>query len=233
MSDSNIDGLRDCADFESRTNRGLDVHSRNTGGYALKSLLDFCFALLAIVFFAPFMIVVAILIFAHDRGPVFFIQERIGQGGRKFPCLKFRTMVVNAQERLDSLLAESPEARIEWRAQQKLRNDPRITRVGRFLRTTSLDELPQFFNVLFGQMSVVGPRPIVEDEVPKYSTDFSTYNSVKPGVTGLWQVSGRSDTSYRERVSLDVQYVNSMSLLTDMSIILKTVSIVLNGRGAC
>jgi len=201
-------------------------------GYLIKPVFDVLFAALAVVFFAPFMLIVAAMIYYHDRGPVFFAHERVGQGGRKFRCLKFRTMVIDAQDRLDRLLAESPEARTEWQIQQKLRNDPRITGVGRFLRATSLDELPQFINVLLGQMSVVGPRPIVDSEIAKYSSDFGAYASVKPGVTGLWQVRGRSETSYGERVEFDVQYVNNMSLALDMQIILKTISVVLNGRGA-
>lgn len=232
MRDSNIERLHELAAVGTGGKHILESAEPERTGYLIKPVFDILFSALAIAFFAPFMLIVAALIYYNDRGPIFFAHERIGLGGRKFRCLKFRTMVVDAQDRLDRLLAECPDARTEWQIQQKLRKDPRITGVGRFLRATSLDELPQFFNVVFGQMSVVGPRPIVESEIAKYSSDFATYASVKPGVTGLWQVRGRSDTSYSERVELDVQYVSNMSFNLDLWIILKTISVVLNGRGA-
>jgi len=232
MRDFKIETLHQYAAVGADAKHSLEPDKLEKTGYLIKPVFDLVFAALAVAFFAPFMLVVAVLIYAQDRGPIFFVHERVGRGGRKFRCLKFRTMVTDSQARLDRLLAESPEARSEWEVQQKLRNDPRITGVGRFLRATSLDELPQFFNVLFGQMSVVGPRPIVDSEIAKYSSDFVAYASVKPGVTGLWQVMGRSDTSYSERVHLDVQYVNNMNFIMDLRIILKTISVVLNGRGA-
>jgi len=232
MSKTNIVSLSDVGARVTDVARISGRGAPKRAGYALKAIFDVVFAVLAITFFAPFMVIAAILIFAQDRGPVFIVQKRIGHKGKVFGCLKFRTMVVDAQERLEQLLAECPTARAEWAARQKLRDDPRITRIGQFLRTTSLDELPQFFNILLGDMSVVGPRPIVKDEIVKYGGAFSAYSSVKPGVTGMWQVSGRSDTSYEERVELDVEYVNDVNFKTDISIILKTVSVVLGGRGA-
>jgi undecaprenyl-phosphate galactose phosphotransferase len=167
-----------------------------------------------------------------DGGPVLFAHERLGVGGRRFKCLKFRTMVADSSQVLADVLENDPVAAAEWSATQKLRNDPRITPIGRFLRNTSLDEVPQLFNILMGDMSLVGPRPIVEAEVPRYERDISFYYAARPGVTGLWQVSGRSNTTYDQRVRLDVWYVKNWSLWHDVAILMKTVPAILLRRGA-
>ncbi|MEM3434110.1 MAG: sugar transferase, partial [Candidatus Methanomethyliaceae archaeon] len=165
-------------------------------------------------------------------GPVLFRHRRLGLGGREFWCYKFRTMHVNAEEVLQKLLASDPALRAEWERDFKLRNDPRVTRVGRLLRRTSLDELPQIFNVLKGEMSLVGPRPIVEKEVPRFGLFASDYFSVRPGVTGLWQVSGRNDTGYEHRVRLESWYVRNWSLWLDLTVLIRTIGVVLARRGA-
>lgn len=195
--------------------------------------VDILGALLALVLVAPLMLLVALAVRLDSAGPVLFAHRRIGRGGQGFACYKFRTMVVNADERLQALLARDPGASAEWAATHKLRQDPRITGVGRFLRRTSLDELPQLFNVLAGSMSLVGPRPIVAGEVVRYGRRFAHYCRVRPGITGLWQVNGRSNTSYRRRVAMDVIYVYRRSLRLNWLIIVKTLPAVLLRRGSC
>jgi exopolysaccharide production protein ExoY len=195
-------------------------------------LIDIVGAAGALLFFLPLLIFIALLVLVTSRGSVFFGQQRIGRGGRMFTCYKFRSMVVDAEHRLQELLATDPEAQREWLRDHKLRRDPRITRIGNFLRRSSLDELPQFFNVLRGEMSLVGPRPIVVGEIARYGRYLGSYASVKPGLTGLWQVSGRSNTSYRRRVAMDVAYARAKSLRLDMSILLATVPAVVGGRGS-
>jgi len=195
-------------------------------------IFDIVFSLGAILFFAPLMIVIAIAIMLFDPGPIFFSQQRIGKCAKLFRCLKFRTMVVDAEARLAELLSNSPAARAEWEAEQKLRKDPRITPLGVFLRRSSLDELPQLFNVLMGDMSLVGPRPIVIDEVSRYGRYFGNYCTVRPGITGLWQVSGRSDVKYRRRVALDVSYIRSKDLFFNLKILYLTIPNVLLSRGS-
>jgi exopolysaccharide production protein ExoY len=199
---------------------------------AFKWLFDRVFAAAALVFFLPFFAVVAGLILLKDGRPLFFAHERVGKDGRRFKCYKFRTMVRDADRRIAEILAKDPIAAMEWKATQKLTNDPRVHCMGRFLRKTSLDELPQFFNVLRGDMSVVGPRPIVADEAVHYGEHYVDYLAMRPGITGLWQVSGRSDTSYDERVALDVKYANNRTTLQDLSIIGKTIRVVLSCAGA-
>jgi lipopolysaccharide/colanic/teichoic acid biosynthesis glycosyltransferase len=189
-------------------------------------------ALLALVFLAPLLIGIALLIYLQDGGPPVFAHRRIGRGGRHFRCLKFRSMAVDAEERLADLLARDAEARAEWEQDHKLRNDPRVTRLGAFLRKSSLDELPQLFNVLRGEMSLVGPRPIVDAEAVKYGRRFEHYCAVKPGITGLWQVSGRNDTSYRTRVALDSLYARRRNALLDAKVLVATVPAVLIARGS-
>ena len=197
-----------------------------------KRTLDIIGAGLGLVLLAPFFLVVALLVRA-DGGPAFFAHQRVGRGGRLFGCLKFRSMVIDSQARLEALLASDPAARTEWEATRKLKNDPRITPIGRFLRSTSLDELPQLINVLRGDMSLVGPRPVQEAEIDRYyGASAAHYMAVRPGITGLWQVSGRSETSYESRVALDVAYVSRPSLLADLSILLRTPVAVLSRRGA-
>jgi exopolysaccharide production protein ExoY len=194
--------------------------------------MNLVLALVALVFLAPVMLTVALAVFLQDGGPVVFSHRRIGRGGRYFHCFKFRSMAIDAEERLAELLAHDPMARAEWAQDHKLRNDPRVTRLGAFLRRTSLDELPQLFNVLRGEMSLVGPRPIVDAEVVKYGRRFESYCAVKPGITGLWQVSGRNDTTYRARVALDCIYARQRSVLLDGMIIAATIPAVLMRRGS-
>jgi len=200
-------------------------------GETSKRLLDVVGALALALLLSPLLLFVG-LILARDRGPIIYSHPRTGRHGKTFGCLKFRTMVPNADEVLRDLLHQDPQLQSEWRRDHKLRNDPRITAIGRFLRRTSLDELPQLWNVLKGDMSLVGPRPVVRDEWQRYGRRLDTYLAAKPGVTGLWQVMGRSDSCYRRRVALDSYYVRKRSLLLDVSILLRTVKVVLWGRGA-
>lgn len=193
---------------------------------------DIVFAGIAFLVLLPVLLLVSLAIMLSSPGPVLFVHHRVGRGGKTFPCLKFRSMVVDSQARLERLLAESPEARLEWAQDQKLRSDPRITMVGAFLRKTSLDELPQLINILAGHMSIVGPRPIIDQEVPRYGPRFAAYCSVRPGLTGLWQVSGRNEVSYDTRVRLDAYYALRKSVLYDMNICFRTVPAVLARRGS-
>jgi len=199
-----------------------------------KRMFDIVFSLFAILITLPIMIPIAIIIKLTDGGSVLFGHNRVGYRGREFKVLKFRSMYPDAEERLKKILEEDPKAREEWEKTFKLKNDPRVTPIGKFLRKTSLDELPQFFNVLKGDMSVVGPRPVVKEELEKYYKDKAKYYlSVKPGITGYWQVEGRSDVEdYQERVNMDVWYVENQSFLLDLKIILKTVWVMLTGKGA-
>ena len=196
-----------------------------------KVAADVILCTLLLVVLAPVMGAIAIAV-ALDGGPVLFTHERIGKGGRRFYCFKFRSMVVSADEVLNKCFSSDPVAREEWLATQKLTNDPRVTRVGRFLRATSLDELPQLFNVLRLEMSLVGPRPIVENELPRYGRSITYYLQARPGVTGLWQVSGRSNTSYARRVALDAWYVKSWRFWRDVGILFRTIPAVLRREGA-
>jgi len=194
---------------------------------------DVVIALAALVFLMPLMAVIALLVMAlGGRGPVIFAQERIGRDGKLFRCLKFRSMIDRADDRLAVLLNSCPESRMAWERDQKLRNDPRITPIGRLLRKTSLDELPQFWNVLMGDMSIVGPRPIVDSERCRYGRYFGYYMMTKPGITGLWQISGRNDVSYRRRVAMDVAFARSRSPGLYFKILFMTVPAVLLARGS-
>ncbi len=175
--------------------------------------------------------VIALLI-KLDGGPIFYSQRRIGLHGRAFNCLKFRSMVPGADARLEELLACDPAARAQWESFQKLAEDPRVTRVGKFIRATSLDELPQLINVWRGEMSVVGPRPILADQVALYGGDFRTYCAMRPGITGLWQISGRANRTFADRVQLDVHYAREWSVINDLKIILLTIPAVFARRGA-
>ncbi|MBU1362176.1 MAG: sugar transferase [Gammaproteobacteria bacterium] len=194
--------------------------------------LDIVIALAVLLFIAPLMLVIAGLIKLQDGGPALFRQSRIGHGGEAFYCLKFRTMVTDAEVRLNALLARDPEVRREWELDHKLRKDPRITALGAFLRKSSLDELPQLFNVLKGEMSLVGPRPIVTAEIPRYGRWFAYYCAVRPGVTGLWQVNGRNNVSYRRRVALDVLYARTVGVRRYVQIMAATVPAVLLRSGS-
>lgn len=212
--------------------RGPDPSHSSKLRSAMLRLLDVTIALLALLFFLPLLVIISVLILVTDPGPVIFAHKRIGHGGKPFYCLKFRSMAVDAKERLEALLAADPRARKEWLLNQKLRDDPRITRIGAVLRKTSLDELPQLLNVLRGDMSLVGPRPIVVDEIERYGRYFTHYCRVRPGITGLWQVSGRSDVSYRRRVAFDVVYTRSYSVALNTKILLFTIPCVLRQRGS-
>lgn len=217
------------AEVESRDG---PAHQGARRGVGAKRAFDVCAASAILVFALPAMFFIMVLMFSTDRGPVLFSHERIGQNGKRFRCLKFRSMVVNSQEALRRHLELFPLARAEWEATQKLRDDPRITRLGRFLRVTSLDELPQLINVIRGDMSLVGPRPIVQDEVVRYADEIEHYAAVRPGITGLWQVSGRSDVDYDQRVRLDTRYVREWSFFGDLVILLKTVKVVILRSGS-
>lgn len=218
------------------TNSNRSSHSFAPGTYAVggfrKRALDFCVALVAIVLLCPILVIVAVAIKIFDGGPVFFSHRRVGFGARPFSCLKFRTMVMDADVRLQTYLRSNPEAAEEWNATRKLRDDPRVTLIGGALRRSSLDELPQLFNVLRGDMSLVGPRPIVADEAKRYGRDVFTYLSVRPGLTGAWQVNGRSDVSYAERVRMDVEYCTTWSSVKDLIIMLRTIPVLFSGRGS-
>ncbi|MBU6406829.1 MAG: sugar transferase [Alphaproteobacteria bacterium] len=194
--------------------------------------IDIVSSLAGLVFLAPLYLTIAIAIMIFDPGPVLFGHERVGRQGRTFKCWKFRSMVLDSKQRLQSLLASDPAAAQEWAATQKLSNDPRITPLGRFLRKTSLDELPQFWNVLCGDMSLVGPRPITREELDRYGRDRRYYLVVRPGISGLWQISGRSQSSYEERVALDRRYVETWSFWRDLKIVAMTIPAVLMSRGA-
>jgi Undecaprenyl-phosphate galactose phosphotransferase WbaP len=189
-------------------------------------------ALLILTLLAPVMALVAFLIWRRDGAPVLFAHYRVGHDGKLFRCLKFRSMYRESEQMLADLLARDPKARAEWARDQKLRDDPRVTPVGKFLRHTSLDELPQLLNVLRGEMSLVGPRPITVDELTRYGPVRWHYLSVRPGITGLWQVSGRNDTTYDERVALDRNYVEERSLWLDVLILLRTVRVLVARDGA-
>jgi Undecaprenyl-phosphate galactose phosphotransferase WbaP len=197
-----------------------------------KFLIDLAATLIGGLFILPLIGVISLLIWLDSPGPVFYSQIRIGQGGKHFKAWKFRTMVRNADLELHGYLNKHPELREAWGRDQKLRRDPRVTRVGRFLRRTSLDELPQLWNILRGEMSLVGPRPIVDEEVEKYGDKFELFKKVIPGLTGLWQVSGRNNISYEERVSLDAYYVRNWSVWLDIYILLRTVWVVITADGA-
>ncbi|EAX48972.1 Undecaprenyl-phosphate galactose phosphotransferase [Thermosinus carboxydivorans Nor1] len=198
----------------------------------LKRAFDIAASVVGGIFILPLLLVIAAAIYLDSPGPVIFSHQRIGQNGRPFPCYKFRSMVANAQEVLESYLAQNPAAREEWERDFKLRDDPRVTRVGKFLRKTSLDELPQIINVICGEMSLVGPRPIVEQEVVKYGEYINDYYLVPPGITGLWQTSGRNDVDYETRVQMDSWYVRNWSPWLDIVLLFRTIKVILKGEGA-
>lgn len=201
--------------------------------FPIKRTCDVLFSLAALTLSLPLTLPITLAIRWSSPGPILFAQQRIGRGGKPFLCYKFRTMHLDAEERLLNLLEENPEYKKEWLERRKLKNDPRISGIGSFLRKTSLDELPQFWNVLKGDMSVVGPRPVVTDEIIEhYGPKASKILSIRPGITGVWQVTGRSDTSYERRIALDEHYIDNRSLLYDLWIIVKTIPAMLFRRGA-
>lgn len=197
-----------------------------------KRIIEIIFAAFALFIIAIPGVFLAVLVKLTSRGPIFYRSQRLGKNGRPIEVLKFRTMRENADSELEQIFSENPELRTEWENKFKLENDPRVTPVGKFLRKTSLDELPQFWNVIKGEMALIGPRPIIEKEKKYYGKNYATFSSVKPGITGLWQVSGRSDTGYEERVALDVFYVNNWSLWMDYYIFFATINAVILRRGA-
>jgi len=197
-----------------------------------KRAFDIVVSLIALILLAPLIAVVAIAIRLQDGHRAIFYQVRFGQYGETFHCFKLRSMVPDAKQQLDHILATDPDARREWEATQKLTKDPRITPLGDFIRKTSIDELPQLFNVLRGDMSLVGPRPIVENEVAKYGEHFDQYSKVRPGLTGMWQIRGRSNTTYPQRVAMDVEYANTRTFWGDVKILILTVPAVFFSRGA-
>ena len=205
--------------------------SINVVGLGVKSIIDYIGALCGLILLSPLFL---FLIFQvrKDGGAAFYSQIRIGKNGKAFKCWKFRSMCVNSKEVLAELLANDPKANAEYEATFKLKNDPRITKIGHVLRKYSLDELPQLWNVLRGEMSLVGPRPIVKSERKYYGALWSDYLSIKPGLTGLWQVSGRNDVSYEQRVEMDSDYARNWSLKRDIIILFKTISVIINARGA-
>lgn len=214
----------------------LTSNSQNTAhpplGGSFKRIFDVLGAASGLVILSPLFILLALLVKFSDKGRVFYGHRRIGRNGEVFACLKFRTMVENGDEVLAMYFAKNPSAREEWNATRKLQNDPRVTRVGAVLRKLSLDELPQIFNILRGDMSIVGPRPVVKDELDLYGNSAGFYLKSRPGLTGLWQISGRNDVSYGTRVAFDRQYVENWSFAEDLKIIAKTVPAVLSSRGS-
>lgn len=196
-----------------------------------KRFIEVPLVLVIIVALAPLILFISLAVM-HDGGPAFYKQTRIGRGGRQFQCWKFRSMSIDAQERLAKLLSSNPEIHGEWVRERKLRHDPRITPIGRWLRRYSFDEIPQLFNVLNGTMSLVGPRPIVEEEIEQYGRYFEAYALCVPGITGLWQVSGRNDLSYKARVRIDALYASRRSFWLDMFILIRTPLVVFTARGA-
>lgn len=209
-----------------------NLQIRNSIFYLLtKRTIDFIGALVGLILLSPIMVIVAIAIKLEDpKGNIIFGHMRVGKDGKMFPCLKFRSMFSNAEEMKTNFTEEQKR---EYAETFKLKDDPRITKVGKFIRKTSLDELPQLFNILKGDMTIVGPRPIVTDELDFYGEYEDYYKAVKPGLTGLWQVSGRSDTTYDERVALDMEYVTTRNTFKDLYIIFMTVVKVLKREGAC
>ena len=226
--------------FVRKETYNLGEITADTAGYIsrlitlfIKRIIDIIGAIVGIIILVPLTVVVWIVNnLSGDHGPIFYSHERIGKNGKHFKMYKFRSMCMNSQEILEKLLAEDEEARKEWNDTMKLRNDPRITKIGKFLRKTSLDEFPQFINVLKGEMSLVGPRAIIDDEVTKFGVHMDTVFSVKPGITGNWAANGRSDTSYEERVELERYYAENVSLWLDIEILFKTVISVLKKEGA-
>ena len=191
-----------------------------------KRVFDVLFSLSVLVLFSPVYLVLALLIALSSRGSIFYVQERVGKNYKKFRCLKFRTMIENADEILLDLMESCPQIRQEFEETFKLKHDPRITWIGKFLRLTSLDEFPQFWNVLMGDMSVVGPRPLVVEELPKYGKHIDKILTIRPGITGLWQVSGRNDIPYPQRIKIDLYYVNFKNFWMELSIVVKTIGVI-------
>ncbi len=206
------------------------IRAQSKRSRVLKRSGDIVFSLAVLALGSPLLLLLAVIVKLSSPGPVFYVQRRIGRGYKGFGCIKFRTMRKDADRILKTLLEQSPELKAEFKKDFKLKADPRITPIGRFLRRSSLDELPQFINVLKGQMSVVGPRPIVWDELERYGRQMDEVLAVRPGLTGLWQVSGRNNLSYKARVQLDISYARRRTVQLDLAIILRTVGVILYPR---
>lgn len=202
------------------------------GNLIIKRLIDIIAILICLPILLPVFLILSFLVKITSRGPVFYAHKRVGKNGKVIKCWKFRSMCINSQEILEKILATDPVRRAEWEKDRKFQDDPRVTKFGKFLRRTSLDELPQLFNILAGDMSLVGPRPVTEPELVKYGKYKDYVLSVVPGLTGMWQVSGRSDTGYEERISFDTYYIQNWSIFLDIWILIKTVWVVINGKGA-
>lgn len=209
-----------------------DLDAAHSLSRMMSRALDITGALALLVIAFPFLVLIAIALQLDSPGRLFFVHQRVGYGGRLFPCFKFRTMIEDAEEALARHLAGSEEAKIEWQSTFKLQDDPRVTSLGRTVRKLSLDEFPQLLNVLRGEMSLVGPRPIVSEEIPFYGRYFAEYCRVRPGLTGLWQISGRNDMTYRRRVSIDTVYVRRKSLALDLVILARTFPAVVAAKGS-
>ena len=204
------------------------IKIRNLNFYkSCKILLDFLFSIFFLIASLPFFLLISLLIKLSSRGPIFFLQERIGKNNIPFKCIKFRTMHPEAKDILENLLMKDEKLKMEFEQTHKIKNDPRITTIGKLLRKTSLDELPQFINVLKNEMSIVGPRPIVNKEKNKYGKNLKKVLSVKPGITGLWQVSGRNNLTYKTRIKLDLNYVDNHNFLMDIRILIRTIGVIL------
>lgn len=198
----------------------------------LKRVFDLVVTTIGLICISPFFLAIALWVYKDSPGPIIFKHRRVGRDGKFFNCYKFRSMVVDADARLKELLEKDPAAREEWQREFKLKNDPRVTKSGAFLRKTSLDELPQLFNVLKGEMSLVGPRPIIQEEIAKYGPYIKDFYMVRPGVTGMWQTSGRSDTTYEERVQMDTWYVRNWNVWFDIVLLWRTIAVVIHHEGA-
>ena len=196
---------------------------------AIKRLFDFLVSLVLSIIMLPFFILIAVAIKIDSSGPVFFVHNRVGKNGKRLPLLKFRTMVDGAENMIKDF---TPEQRKEWEENYKLENDPRVTRIGKFLRKTSIDELPQLYNILIGQLSFVGPRPVTKEEIEKYGINKTVVLSVTPGLTGWWACNGRSNIDYDERMELELYYVEHASIILDVKILFKTFGVVLTHEGA-
>lgn len=210
-----------------RLDRRSNVTIKSLDGESTKRLFDIVFSLVILIVCSPIYLILAILIGISSPGGIFYVQERVGKNHRSFKCIKFRTMVHGADQILEDLIAESPHLKEEFENNFKLKDDPRITPIGRFLRVTSLDEFPQFWNVFRGDMSVVGPRPLVPEELERYGNKIDKVLTVRPGITGLWQVSGRNDIPYPQRVQIDVYYASYRNWFLDLWIIVKTIGVMI------
>jgi exopolysaccharide production protein ExoY len=231
LFDTNENGMTEENHVNSEAYKQSCIPNNAVGGQ-LKRVFDIVFASVVLLLILPLFIIVALMLKVTDPGPVIYRHVRVGLWGRRFTCFKFRTMVVDAENVLKVLLNDDASIRAEWEHSQKLIKDPRVTRVGRFLRESSLDELPQLINVVRGEMSLVGPRPIVRSEMSRYGDRLDSYVLARPGLTGAWQISGRSDCGYDKRVELDANYVSDWRFSTDLSILVRTVGAVIERKGS-